>query len=186
MVYGRSESRGCLVDASGERIAAGPHDRAINHIFGCGLIVAGVLGRPDVSEEVARRLEDVIDKLDAAVAAIRDAAFAARVQDREGASALTAPEPVAEARAALDEARRRLWRFSDDACAYATHGNDYYRTADHVLWARESNGLLLSARSDTPFARRDGHVFLSLETKRPLYYEDSHDRTETHNEVEAR
>jgi hypothetical protein len=71
------------VNVSSEHVAASPHDRAINHVFECGLTLAGVLGRPDVSEEVARRLEGVIDELDMAVTAIRHAAFAALLVDRE-------------------------------------------------------------------------------------------------------
>ena len=46
--------------------------------------------------------------------------------------------------------------------------------SDHELWAHESDGLLLSARSGTPFARRDGRVFYDVETHVPLYYEDTH------------
>ena len=46
--------------------------------------------------------------------------------------------------------------------------------SDHELWAQESDGLLRSARSGKPFARREGHVFYDLETNVPLYYEDDH------------
>jgi len=57
-------------------------DRVINHIFGCGLTIAAILGRPEIGDEVTRRLLGVIDELDMAVTAIRHAAFAALVVDR--------------------------------------------------------------------------------------------------------
>jgi hypothetical protein len=50
-------------------------DRVMNHIFGCGLTLAAVMSRAHLDHEVAERLGDVIDELDAALAAIRRAAF---------------------------------------------------------------------------------------------------------------
>ncbi len=53
------------------------HDRVINHVFGCGLTLAGIVGRPDVNDEVAGLLQGVTDELDLAVGALRHAAFIA-------------------------------------------------------------------------------------------------------------
>ncbi len=157
-------------------------DRVITHIFGCGLTLAGIMGRADIGDDVARRLQDVIEELDTALNTIRHAALAALVADRDQHPDAPAhdvivaadPEPVTPVLVGSDGARRRLSRFADDAFAYALHGHDFYRMSDHELWAHESDGLLLSARSGTPLARRDGHVFYDIETNVPLYYEDTH------------
>ncbi len=162
--------------------AAETADCAINHIFGCGLTLAGILGRPDVSHEVARRLHDVIDELDTVVTTIQRSAFTALAADREPhpdaaephAIVPDEPAPVAAVMTvATGVGCRRLSRFANDAFfAYAMHGHDFYRSGDDLLWAHESDGLLVSPRTGTPFARRDGRVFLDLESNVPLYYED--------------
>ena len=73
---------------------------------------------------------------------------------------------------ALD-GRRRLTRFSAaEDFAYAVGSYDFYRAADHTLWAHESQGLLLSARSGTPLARRNGNIFYDIDSNTPLYFED--------------
>ena len=99
--------------------AADMGDHVINHIFGCGLTLVGLVGRPDVTDEVARRLQDVIDELDMAVSAIRRAAFTARVADRDqlghasawAVAVVADPRPGADVRIASDGERRRLSRF---------------------------------------------------------------------------
>ncbi len=169
------------VNFADEFSAADVGDRVVNHIFGCGLTLAALVGRPDVNAEVAEQLCGVIEGLDQAVSAMRRAAFAALINDSHrnpntsNAMAVTDPAPAAARVAAgVRDGRRRLCRFNDDAFAYAMHGHDFYRCSDHELWAHESDGLLLSARSGTPFARRDGRVFYDFETNVPLYYEDMH------------
>ena len=108
----------------------------------------------------------MIDQLDTAVRDLRSAAIGHVVGDRERASAKQAgPLPP--------EWCRRLWRLNvDEVFAYAVGGHDFYRAGDHLLWAHESDGLLLSARSGRPLARREGKVFYDTETDLPLYYED--------------
>ena len=59
-----------------------------------------------------------------------------------------------------------------EAFAYATPtGHDFFRAADHMPWAHESDGLLLSARSGAPLARRAGTVFYDVTNDQLLYYE---------------
>ena len=58
-------------------------DHVINHIFGCGMTIAGMIGHPDLNDDLTKRLLDVIDELDMAVTAIRHAAFATFIADRE-------------------------------------------------------------------------------------------------------
>ncbi len=161
--------------------AADVGDQVINHIFGCGLTLAAIVGRPDVNDDVARRLQDVIDGLDMAVSAIRRAAFTALIADQDRRSdaarevaVVAVPDSVAEVGVASSDVRRRLSRFAGEAFAYAMHGHDFYRVTDHELWAHESDGLLLSARSGSPLARRAGRVFYDVDTDVPLYYEDAH------------
>ena len=55
--------------------------------------------------------------------------------------------------------------------AYVTRGNEFFRARDNVLWAHERDGLLVSARSSLPFARRLGVFFYDLDANVPLYYE---------------
>lgn len=57
--------------------------RALNHIFGCGLTLAGTLGRPYVDDEVVRRIYDVIEEINLASAAIRCSRFTTFVADRD-------------------------------------------------------------------------------------------------------
>jgi hypothetical protein len=158
------------------------HDGAINRIFGCGLTLAAMVGRPDLNDDLAQLLGDVIEELDMAVNAVRHAAFSTLVGDRgplavrspQHATSVVEPDPAAGLRATHAAARRRLRRIADDGVfAYAMRGHDFYRAADHILWAHESDDLLLSARSGTPLARRVDDVFYDLQTNVPLYYEDS-------------
>jgi hypothetical protein len=59
-----------------------------------------------------------------------------------------------------------------EVVAYATPtGHDFFQAADQMPWAHESDGLLLSARSGAPLARRSGTVFHDLTTDELLYYE---------------
>jgi hypothetical protein len=157
-----------LANTEDERSASDVHDRVINQIFRSGLMLAGILSFQRVDDEVADRLRDVMDALDTAVRELRTAALASLVRDREAQSAT--PH-----RAASADGGRRLCRFTvDEVFAYAMRGHDFYRASDHVLWAHETDGLLLSARSGSPFARRVGNVFYDIESNVPLYYEDRH------------
>ncbi len=148
-----------------EHNSADLHDRVINHIFGSGLTLAGILSAQQVDAGTAERLNAVIVQLDAAVRDLRSAAIAHVVEDQRESAKRLGPVPP--------EWRRRLWRLSvDEVFAYAVAGHDFYRAGDRMLWAHESDGLLLSARSGTPLARRDGQVFYDIESGLPLYYED--------------
>ena len=66
---------------------------------------------------------------------------------------------------------RTLCRFDDGAAFAYRRGRDLYRFRDNTLWAHDSDGLLLSARSCTPLLRRIGNVYFDLTDHRPLYYE---------------
>lgn len=162
-------------------------DRVIGDTFGCGLTVADLSGRLDVSREVAERLCDVIDELDLAVITLRDAAYAALIAGHKPAGEIAARDVavvastganISDSGASAVCSRRRLSRFGEGMFAYALYGHDFYRASDDELWAHERDGLLLSARSGAPLARRAGRVFYDFETNVPLYYEDDH--TEPH------
>ena len=66
---------------------------------------------------------------------------------------------------------RTLCRFDDGAAFAYRRGRDLYRSRDNTLWAHDSDGFLLSARSCTPLLRRIGNVYFDLTDHRPLYYE---------------
>ncbi len=148
-----------------EHALIGVHDRVINNIFGSGMTLAAILNLDRVDHDVADRLRDVIAALDTAVAELRTEMLA-RVLASFGA-----PSEVSQT-ADPNDTCRRLSRFAvEEVFAYAVGGHDFYRSSDHELWAHESDGILLSARSGVPFARRDGHVFYDIDTDAPLYYE---------------
>ena len=73
----------------------------------------------------------------------------------------------------LSTLRHRVLYDAVDAVpfAYMRRGHDFYRLKDHVLWAHEEQGRLLSARSGACFAYRVGRIFYDSVTDRPLYYE---------------
>ena len=154
-------------------------DRLINHLFGSGLTLAAVLSMQRIDGEVAVRLRDVVERLDAAIDEIRHLAFADVVADviaqppqqLHAATRQAVPEPLLRL-APQDGRRRSLCRFAvDDVFAYAMHGSDFYRTTDDELWAHESDGYLLAAHSGTPFARRVSRVYYEVESEEALYYE---------------
>jgi|GEM_PF-5445192 len=151
--------------------------RAINQVFGCGLTLSAIVGLPEVNDELARRLGGAIEELDVAVDAIRHAALVAhddRLVERPPQRATLGVEPDATARGCSARAAegRRLRRLADDGVfAYATGGHDFYRASDDILWAHESDDLLLSARSGTPFAHRVGTVFFDMQSDLPLFHE---------------
>lgn len=154
------------VNAGDEHDPFNMHDRVINHIFGSGLTLAGILSRHRLDDEVAERLRGVIAELDAAVGHVRSAALAWVVDERERQPSVPG-SPVPE------NWRRRLCRFSvDEVFAYAVAGHDFYRASDRALWAHENDGLLVSVSSGNILARRDGRVFYDVESEVPLYYED--------------
>ncbi len=162
----RREEAKVPVNAGDERDPMDVHDQVINQIFGSGLTLAAILSAQRVDNETAGRLHEVIERLDAAVRDLRGAAIARVLEDRERRSAESDGDVPSEW-------RRLLCRLSvDEVFAYAVGGHDFYRAGDHELWAHESDGLLLSARSGGPLARRDGRVFYDIESDIPLYYED--------------
>jgi hypothetical protein len=161
------------VNAGDEPDSVEMHDRAIHHLFGAGLTLAGMLSRHRFDDEVAEQLRGVITELDAAAGHLRRAALARAVADRDHISS------SGEA-AVPGDWRRQLRRISvDDVFAYAVTGHDFYRARDRALWAHESDGLLMSARSGTILARRDGSIFYDVESDVPLYYEDRRAETDT-------
>jgi len=152
------ENEHSLVDA---------HDGVISHIFGAGLTVAGILNLRSLDAEVVERLHVVLNELDTAIGELRTATFAYVIAERE-----PRPEPL---HAVPADGRRCLCHVADHALfAYAMTDHDFYRAADHQLWAHESDDLLLSARFGTPLARRSGNVFYDIETNVPLYHEGGH------------
>jgi hypothetical protein len=154
-----------------EYISADVHDRVSNCIFGAGLTLASVLSLQRLDDEVAGRLHDAIDALDTAARELRSAALARVVRSRDAG-------PETPHRAVPNDWRRRLCRVSvNEVFAYAIRGYDFYCASDHMLWAHESDGVLLSARSGTPFARRVGNLFHDIESNVPLYYEEEHAET---------
>jgi hypothetical protein len=58
-----------------------------------------------------------------------------------------------------------------EVVAYAPRGHDFYRASDDVLWAHESEGRLLAARSGTMLARKSGRVYYDADNDAPLYYQ---------------
>lgn len=53
--------------------------------------------------------------------------------------------------------------------AYA-HGEEFIRYRDHARWARLSDDRLVSLRSGTCLAYRDGNVYFDALSGEPLYY----------------
>ena len=142
------------------------------------------MSRYRVDDDVADHLSDVIDELDGAIRELRSDALDSAIRDRDARVRATQPDmqsvrlmrpATAPVRFHPSDVRRRLCRIVDDEVfAYAMRGNEFIRECDHTLWAHERDGLLVSARSSTPFARRVGDTFYDLESDAPLYYEDAH------------
>jgi hypothetical protein len=159
-------------------------DRVINHIFASGLTLASVLSRQVVDDDDADHLSDVLDELDAAVRELRNGVFESAVRDRDARLSAVQPEtttsvmplrPFVTGHPDLIDTRRRLCRFDDDEVfAYVMRGNESFLERDHMLWAPERDGVLVSARSALPFARRVGVFFYDLAARVPLYYERAH------------
>jgi hypothetical protein len=157
------------------------HDRVIDHLFGSRLTLASIVSLGKIDTKIAERLQDVIDDLENAVRDIRrtDLALLARHCDQRPNPphhlTIVKPEPDRDQRPrpVRVDGHRYLCSFEDgQVFAYTTRaGHDYLRVADHSTWAHESDGLLLSARSGTPLARRMGNVFHAVTSNMPLYYE---------------
>ncbi len=164
--------------AGHEHDAADGHDRAIHHIFGSGLTLTNILSRHGLDEELAERLRGVVAELDSAIGHIRSAALALVVERRQQQPAAPTEHPLP------DNWRRRLCRCSiDEVFAYAVTGDDFYHANSHTPWAHERNGLLVSVRSGSVLARREGRIFYDIKSDTPLYYEDQ--RTEPTRERNA-
>jgi hypothetical protein len=158
-------------------------DRLVNHLFGSGLRLSRILSGPETNAEVSALVCEVLEELDRAMAEVQDAALAVAVGGHAPPpSARRHPRPVQANDGADDEVvrteergvRRRLRRVDDaEVFAYAARGSGFVRASDHMLWAHERDGWLLSARSGTPLAHRLGNVFYDRESNVPLYYEDT-------------
>lgn len=163
------------------RIAVQMHERVIGRIRGAELTLAAILGLGTVDTNVAAQLRDALDELDVAAKDIRSAVHALLVRDRDAppdppnhltivrpASTLGRADPPVRV-----AGRRFLCTFEDgQVFAYATPtGHDFFRAVDHMPWAHESDGLLLSARSGVPLARRTGNLFHDVVSNVPVYYE---------------
>ena len=154
-------------------------DRTTNRVFASTLTLASVMARHDIDDDVSQQLQRVTDELDTVTRDIRTLAIDLVLRDLDAlrhpprpATPIAKPIPPVERRpqAGID-LRRRLCRFDDgQEFAYA-RGHDFFRASDHVLWAHESDDLLLSARSGVPFARRVGMAFHDIDSNTPLYYE---------------
>lgn len=151
------------------------HDRLVNHLFTSGLTLAAVLNLHRLDREVASRVHDVVEQLDAAIREIRHLALAEVASEYERSQLHVASTPGVETLlhlASPNGERRSLCRFAvDEVFAYSSHGHDFYRIIDDELWAHESDGFLLAPHSGTPFARRVGRVYYEVESEEPLYYE---------------
>jgi hypothetical protein len=154
------------VSAGGEPDPVDVHDRVINHIFGSGLVLARILRLRQVDDAIARELRGVLGELDTAVRHVRIAALGRALADDGAVRA-------SSRRSLPDGWSRRLCRLSiDEVFAYAVAGERFYRASDQSLWAVERDGLLVSARSGSVLARRDGSVYCDVESGLPLYYEE--------------
>jgi hypothetical protein len=67
--------------------------------------------------------------------------------------------------------RRVLCGFVDHRPFAYARGEDYFRCADHTLWAHRVDGRLLSIRSGEPLVYQRGTIFYDALTRQPLYYE---------------
>jgi len=157
------------------------HDRVIDHLFGSRLTLASIVSLGKIDPKIAERLQDVMDDVENAVRDIRrtDLALLARHCDQrpDPTHHLTIVPPASDRLQQPPmvrvEGHRYLCSFEDgQVFAYTTRaGHDFLRVADHSTWAYESDGLLRSARSGTPLARRMGNVFHAITSNMPLYYE---------------
>jgi hypothetical protein len=164
------------VSTENDRLAAEVHDRVTNHIFGASLTLASVISGERVDDDIAQRLVDAIDTLDAAVRDLRILALARAIADRDHNIALERSRtttPIAST--GNSDVRAWLRRVKGaSAFAYAGHDPEGIRASDRAQWAPERHGLLFSARSGMPLARRVDDVFYDLETDTPLYYQEAH------------
>ena len=138
------------------------HDRIVRVLQECGLALAIVLNERDrLDDRAVEALTTASALLDRAVRDVHATAFAVRGQLRP--------------RSPVSAQRRYVVRIEDEAViAYCDgDGHDFRRVHDDSVWAHESEGTLLSARSGTPIARRSGIVYYDPVTDLPLYYETS-------------
>jgi hypothetical protein len=164
-----------------DRIAVHMHDRVIVRIREAELALAAILGLGTVDTNVAAQLRDVLDDLDIAAKDLRSTVHALVVHQHDAPPDPTnhltivtpTSNPAESARPVGVAGRRYLCSFEDgQVFAYATPaGHDFFRAVDHMPWAHESDGLLLSARSGAPLARRAGTLFHDIVSNVPLYYE---------------
>ena len=157
--------------------AADLYGRVVNRLFRSGLDIASIASHPSVNDDIRAPLGRVVDQLEGAIAKLRIAALASAVSNGIPSvdappAVLAATDPQAGTRDEPTTPRRLLRRVTDHALfAYAMRGHDFYRARDDQLWADDSDGTLLSARTGTPFAVGVGNVFYDNETDAALYYE---------------
>jgi hypothetical protein len=72
------------------------------------------------------------------------------------------------------DGRRVLCGFENHQPFAYTRGDDYFRCADHTLWAHRTDGQLLSVRSGEPIAYQRSNIFYDPITRQPAYYESPH------------
>ena len=143
-----------------DRSADDLYDEIVRHAFQTGMFLFAVLRLDGLADEITQRLHEAVDELETLVGKVRAAALARM-----------SPAPT-ETEPDIPTSARRLHHITvDSVFAYSRDGSNFVRAADHQPWARETDGILLSARSGTPLARRDGHVFSDPATGAPLYYE---------------
>jgi hypothetical protein len=148
---------------------ADPSDRAVNLLFQSALTLAGVANGRSVDGEAVAHINTAIEHLDAAIAKLRRVALDQLIADRE-------VETGRNDHDLPDDWNRRLWRLSmEEIFAFAGVDHDFYRVRDRRLWAQERDGLLFSAGSGTPLARRDGNTFYDTAENVPLFFEDTRD-----------
>jgi hypothetical protein len=71
------------------------------------------------------------------------------------------------------DGRRVLCSFENHQPFAYARGDDYFRYADHTLWAHRTDGRLLSVRSGEPLAYQRSNIFYDATTRQPIYYESS-------------
>jgi len=135
-------------------------DRVVGNLHASALTITKILNESNrLDERVIEGLNASIQLLEHAIQDIHTATFVGQ-QPRPSDPQLPSIHP------------RYLVRIEDEAViAYADDGHDFRRVHDDTVWAHDSDGTLLSARSGTPIARRSGSIYYDTVTDIPLYYE---------------
>ena len=157
---GHEPSSGPATAAEAAATFAELHDRVIRDVQECALSLTSLLGsRLASSDPTAETLQCALETLDRLIRDIRTTAFSVREQLR---SSDAHPSRTST---------RFLIRVEDEVVIAYMDGHDFRRVHDDSLWGHDSDGLLLSARSGSTLARRNGHIYYDTVTSLPLYYE---------------